>query len=121
MCSILFIHECVPVQTFQWFRTEQDISAVDCLDTTFERTGLTEMDERQDYTDKSQPIREHDCTICMTSHEICPEGAILIESDNQEWHKKADGTYVLMKSTFVNPHAHDWGIFSFFIFIINRF
>ena len=27
-----------PVQTFQWFRTEQDISASDCLDTTFEGT-----------------------------------------------------------------------------------
>ena len=69
--------------------------------------GLTEMDEILDYTDKSQPIREHDCTVCMTRQEICPEGAILIESANQEWHEKAAGTYVMMKSTSVNPHAHD--------------
>ena len=96
-----------PVQTFQWFRTEQDIPAAGCMDTTFEGTGLTEMDERLDYTDKSQPIREHDCTICMACQEICPEGAILIESANQEWHEKAAGTYVVMPSSGGGPHAHD--------------
>ena len=69
--------------------------------------GLTEMDERLDYTNKSQPIREHDCMVCMTCQEICPEVAILIESVNQEKQKKAAGTYVMMKSTSVNPHAHD--------------
>ena len=46
-----------PVQTFQWFRTEQYIPAVDCPDATFEGNGLTEMDERLDYANKSQPIR----------------------------------------------------------------
>ena len=96
-----------PVQTFQWFRTEQDIPAADTVGATFEGTGLTEMDERLDYTDKSQPIREHDCTVCMACQEICPEGAILIESANQEWHEKAAGTYVIMKSGSENPHAHD--------------
>ena len=69
--------------------------------------GLTEMDERLDYADKSQPIRKHDCTVCMTCQEICPEGAILIESANQEWYEKAAGTYVMMKLTSVNPHPHD--------------
>ena len=29
-----------PVQTFQWYRTEQDIPAAACLDATFEGTGL---------------------------------------------------------------------------------
>ena len=69
--------------------------------------GLREMDERLDYANKSQPIRKHDCTVCMTYQEICPEGAILIESANQEWHEKAAGTYVMMKSISVNPHVHD--------------
>ena len=95
------------VQTFQWFRTEQNILTTDYLGTTFEGTDLTEMDERLDYTDKSQLIREHDCTVCMSCQEICPEGAILIESSNQEWHEKAAGTYVMMKFTSVNPHAQD--------------
>ncbi|MEX0862039.1 ferredoxin family protein [Nitrosopumilus sp.] len=96
-----------PVQTFEWFRTEKDIPAADCLGATFDGTGKTEQDERLDYTDKSMPIREHDCTVCMACQEICPEGAIRIESSNQEWHEKAAGTYVLMKSGSVNPHAHD--------------
>ena len=45
--------------------------------------------------------------VCMTCQEICSEREILIESANQEWHEKAAGTYVMMKSTSVNPHAHD--------------
>tara|TARA_B110000438_G_scaffold20141_1_gene18411 strand:+ start:459 stop:692 length:234 start_codon:yes stop_codon:yes gene_type:complete len=77
------------------------------MDKTFEGTGLTEMDERLDYTYKSQLIREHDCTVCMACQEIYPKGAIFIESANQEWHEKASGTYVMMKSTSVNPHAQD--------------
>ena len=96
-----------PVQTFQWYRTEKDIPAEKCLGETFDGTGKTEQDERLDYTDKSQPIREHDCTVCMACQEICPEGAIRIESSNQEWHEKAAGTFVLMKSGSENPHAHD--------------
>ncbi len=96
-----------PVQTFQWYRTEKDIPASSCLDETFDGTGLTEQDERLDYTDKSQPIREHDCTQCMACQEACPEKAILIEPSYIEYHEKANGTYVLMESGSENPHAHD--------------
>ncbi|MCA9811502.1 MAG: ferredoxin family protein [Nitrosarchaeum sp.] len=96
-----------PVQTFQWYRTEKDIPAADCLDNTFEGTGKTEQDERLDYTDKSQPIREHDCTQCMACQEACPEKAILIEPSYQSYHEKAAGTFVEMKGGSVNPHAHD--------------
>ena len=95
-----------PVQTFQWYRTEKDIPADKCLGETFEGTGLTEQDERLDYSDKSQPIREHDCTICMACQEICPQGAIRIEAANLEWHEKADGTFVKMEGGG-GPHAHD--------------
>jgi len=94
-----------PVQTFQWYRTEKDIAAIDCKGETFEGTGLTEADERLDYSDKSQPIREHDCTICMACQEACPEGAILIEASNLEWHEKADGSYVKMPSSGGGPHS----------------
>ena len=96
-----------PVQTFQWYRTEQDVAAADCLDATFEGTGLTEQDERLDQSDKSQPIREHDCTQCMACQEACPEKAILIEPSYLEHHEKADGTFVKMPSGSANPHAHD--------------
>ena len=50
--------------------------------------GLTEMDKRLDYTNKSQPIREHDCTVCMTCQEICPEGATLLNQPTQNYTKK---------------------------------
>jgi len=95
-----------PVQTFQWYRTEKDIPAVECLGATFEGTGLTESTERLDASDKSQPIREHDCTICMACQEVCPTGAIRIEAANAEWHDKADGTYVKMEGGG-GPHSHD--------------
>ena len=95
-----------PVQTFQWFRTEQDIAAKDVVGKVFAGTGKTEQNERLDYTDKSQPIREHDCTICMACQEICPTGAIRIEQANLEWHEKAAGTFVKMTGSG-NPHAHD--------------
>jgi len=95
-----------PVQTFQWYRTEKDIPAEKCLGETFEGTGLTEATERLDFSDKSQPIREHDCTICMACQEVCPQGAIRIEAANMEWHEKADGTYVKMEGGG-GPHSHD--------------
>ena len=74
---------------------------------TFEGTGLTEASEKLDASDKSQPIREHDCTICMACQEVCPTGAIRIEAANLEWHEKADGTYVVMPSGGGGPHSHD--------------
>jgi NAD-dependent dihydropyrimidine dehydrogenase PreA subunit len=96
-----------PVQTFQWYRTEQDVAAADVLGATFEGTGKTEQDERLDYSDKSMPIREHDCTQCMACQEACPTHAILIEPSYQSYHEKAAGTFVAMKGGSVNPHAHD--------------
>ena len=46
------------------------------------------MDEILDYADKSQPIREHDCTVCMTCQEICPEGATLLNQPTKNGTKK---------------------------------
>jgi NAD-dependent dihydropyrimidine dehydrogenase PreA subunit len=57
--------EAYPVQIFQWYRTENDVPAVEMIDATRERTGSTVKEERKDYTDKSDPIREDDCIWCM--------------------------------------------------------
>lgn len=95
-----------PVQTFQWYRTEQDIPAKDVLNATFAGTGKTEQDERLDYTDKSMPIREHDCTNCLACQEICPSHAITINQPYQEFHEKAAGTFVKLVGSSENPHAH---------------
>ena len=95
-----------PVQTFQWYRTEQDMQAADVVGKTFTGTGKTEQNDRLDYTDKSMPIREHDCTNCMACQEICPTHAIVIDSSFQEYHEKESGTFVKMVSGSENPHAH---------------
>ncbi len=95
-----------PDQTFQWYRTEKEIPANKALGETFEGTGKTEQDERLDYTDKSDPIREHDCTNCLACVEACPQDAIIVEQANLEFHEKAAGTYVKMEGGG-GPHSHD--------------
>ena len=94
-----------PVQTFQWYRTEKDIPANKVVGETFAGTGLTEADERLDYTDKSDPIREHDCTDCMACVEACPQNAIKVDQSNLEYHEKAAGTFVKMEGGG-GPHSH---------------
>jgi hypothetical protein len=55
------IEEC-PVQVFQWYRTEQDVSAMKMAKTI--STGTEQDHERDgpvDYTHKIDPIRESHC------------------------------------------------------------
>lgn len=80
--------EACPVQVFQWYRTEKDVPAKDIIGQTFEGTGSTEKDQRVDYTDKADPIREHDCIWCMACVSVCPPQAIKVDQSNQEYHDK---------------------------------
>ena len=98
--------EACPVQVFQWYRTEKDIPAKDVVGQTFEGTGSYEKEERADYTDKADPIREHDCIWCMACVSVCPPEAIKVDQSNMEAHEKAAGTYQRMQAG-INPHAHD--------------
>ncbi|AFS80676.1 4Fe-4S ferredoxin [Candidatus Nitrosopumilus koreensis AR1] len=98
--------ESCPVQVFQWYRTEKDTPAIDAINETFEGTGSSEKDERKDYTDKADPIREHDCIWCMACVSVCPPQAIKVEQGNLEFHEKEAGTFVKMESGSANPHAH---------------
>jgi NAD-dependent dihydropyrimidine dehydrogenase PreA subunit len=99
--------EACPVQVFQWYRTEKDIPAIDAINETFEGTGSYVKEERKDYTDKADPIREHDCIWCMACVSVCPPQAIKVDQGNQEFHEKEAGTFVKMESGSSNPHAHD--------------
>jgi NAD-dependent dihydropyrimidine dehydrogenase PreA subunit len=81
--------EACPVQVFQWYRTEKDIPAKDIVGQSFEGTGSTEKDQRTDYTDKADPIREHDCIWCMACVSVCPPQAIKVDQSNQEHHDQA--------------------------------
>ena len=81
--------EACPVQVFQWYRTEKDIPASEVVGKSFDGSGSTEKDQRKDYTDKADPIREHDCIWCMACVSVCPPQAIKVDQSNQEHHDKA--------------------------------
>ena len=101
--------EACPVQVFQWYRTDKDISGIDAVNdkTEWPGAGSTEKEERLDYSDKASVIREHDCIYCMACVSVCPPQAVLVDQANMEWHEKAAGTFVKMESGSENPHAHD--------------
>ncbi len=81
--------EASPVQVFQWYRSEKDIPAKDVVGQTFDGSGSTEKDQRTDYTDKADPVREHDCIWCMACVSVCPPQSIKVDQSNQEHHDKA--------------------------------
>jgi len=100
--------EACPVQVFQWYRSEKDVPAKDVINETFEGTGSAVKEERKDYTDKADPIREHDCIWCMACVSVCPPQAIKVDQAALEFHEKAEGTYNESISTggAPPPHAH---------------
>jgi NAD-dependent dihydropyrimidine dehydrogenase PreA subunit len=98
--------EACPVQVFQWYRTEKDVPAIKAKDQTFAGTGSSVKEERKDYTDKADAIREHDCIWCMACVSVCPPQAIKVDQSNLEAHEKAAGTFTKMETGSANPHAH---------------
>ena len=65
-------------------------------------------DGRKDYSDKSDPIREHDCIWCMACVSVCPPQAVKVDQSNLEFHEKSAGTFneSLSKGSAPPPHAH---------------
>lgn len=43
---------------------------------------------RKDYSDKSDPVREHDCIWCMACVTVCPTQAINVDEANLDIHNK---------------------------------
>ncbi len=85
--------EACPVQVFQWYRTEKDVPADKAVNETFEGTGSSIKDERKDFTDKADPIREHDCIWCMACVSVCPPQAIKVDQSNVEKHEQAASSF----------------------------
>ncbi len=81
--------EACPVQVFQWYRTEKNIPAIDAINETFDGTGSDEKEQRKDFSDKADPIREHDCIWCMACVSVCPPQAIKVDQSNLESHETA--------------------------------
>ena len=82
-----------PVNVFEWYRTENDVPAVDMVNATSYGNGSDGKDNRLDYTDKSEPIREHECIWCMACVTVCPTKAIKVDQSNLEFHQKASESY----------------------------
>jgi NAD-dependent dihydropyrimidine dehydrogenase PreA subunit len=81
--------EACPVQVFQWYRTEHDVPAAEMTNATSAGTGENhDREGRKDYTDKSDPVREHDCIWCMACVTVCPTTAIKVDEANLDVHKK---------------------------------
>jgi len=55
--------------------------------------GSDDKDNRLDYTDKSEPIREHECIWCMACVTVCPTKAIKVEQSNLEFHQRASEAF----------------------------
>jgi NAD-dependent dihydropyrimidine dehydrogenase PreA subunit len=85
--------EACPVNVFQWYRTENNVPAVNMANATSAGNGSMGKEDRADYTDKSEPIREHDCIWCMACVTVCPTKAIKIEQSNIEFHQKASESF----------------------------
>jgi NAD-dependent dihydropyrimidine dehydrogenase PreA subunit len=82
-----------PVNVFQWYRTENDLPAVEMSKITSSGVGATGKEDRLDYTDKSDPIREKDCIWCMACVTVCPTKAIKVEQSNTQFHEQAESTF----------------------------
>jgi NAD-dependent dihydropyrimidine dehydrogenase PreA subunit len=101
--------EACPVQVFQWYRTENDIPGIEMTNITSAGIGENQNKEgRVDYTDKSDPIREHDCIWCMACVSVCPPQAIKVDQSNLEYHERESGTFneALSKGSAPPPHSH---------------
>jgi NAD-dependent dihydropyrimidine dehydrogenase PreA subunit len=80
--------EACPVQVFQWYRSEHDLPAVEMTNATSAGIGENhDQERRKDYTDKSDPVKEHDCIWCMACVTVCPTQAIKVDEANLEVHK----------------------------------
>ncbi|MGD9533528.1 MAG: ferredoxin family protein [Candidatus Nitrosocosmicus sp.] len=101
--------EACPVQVFQWYRTANDIPAIEMVNATSGDEGENhDREGRKDYSDKSDPIREHDCIWCMACVSVCPPQAIKVDQSNLEFHERESRTYneSLSKGSAPPPHSH---------------
>ncbi len=82
-----------PVKLYEWYRTDIDIPAIDMANATSNGDGGTNKEDRLNYTDKSDPIREQDCIYCMACVAVCPTQSIKIDEPNTEFHQQASQTF----------------------------
>jgi NAD-dependent dihydropyrimidine dehydrogenase PreA subunit len=87
--------EACPVQVYQWYRSEQDVPAIEMTNAVSEGTGDDHNREgRRDYTDKPDPIRESACIWCMACVTVCPTTSIKVDEANLQVHEEESQKFV---------------------------
>ena len=87
--------EACPVQVYQWYRSEQDVPAIEMVNAVSEGTGDDQNREgRKDYTDKPDPIRESSCIWCMACVTVCPTSSIKVDEANLQVHEEEAQKFV---------------------------
>ncbi len=87
--------EACPVQVYQWYRSEQDVPAIEMENAVSEGTGEDPNREgRKDYTDKPDPIRECACIWCMACVTVCPTTSIKVDEANLQAHEEEAQKFV---------------------------
>ena len=71
------------------------------------------------YTDKADPIREHDCIWCMACVSVCPPQAIKVDQSNLEFHEKASGTFNEVYPRAVHHHLTHINKQTFYLLFCN--
>ena len=74
-------------------------------------------DERKDYTDKADPIREHDCIWCMACVSVCPPQAVKVDQSSLEFHEKESGTFNEVSRKEVHHHRMHTDCNFFYLFL----
>ena len=70
------------VEKWAWFSRSRNDKRYDAaIGENHDREG------RKNYTDKSDPVREHDCIWCMACVTVCPTQAIKVDEANLKVHK----------------------------------
>jgi NAD-dependent dihydropyrimidine dehydrogenase PreA subunit len=88
--------EACPVQVYQWYRSEQDVPAIEMVNAVSEGTGDDQNREgRKDYTDKPDPIREKACIWCMAYVTVCPTTSIKVDEANLQVHEEEAQKFVV--------------------------
>ena len=87
--------EACPVQVYQWYRSEQDVPAVEMVNAVSEGIGDDHNREgRKDFTDKPDLIRESNCIWCMACVTVCPTNSIKVDEANLSIHEEEAQKFV---------------------------
>ena len=101
--------EVCPVHVFQWYRTANDVPAIEMVNAKSGDNGVSnDRDGHKGYLNKSDPIREHNCIWHKVCVSVCPPQAIRVDQSNLEHNERGSRTcnVSLSKDSTLPPSSH---------------